>query len=192
MKIYFFAFILVLSYTALAASVIYINADVYRNDDVDILELKITDGVVSNLFTTPEDFSIEIIGFDNRLLFEDDLPIGFESIIDTPEGGDVIELDKVNMRIRIPYFSDAQYIDINHRNALVKRISLSDYVCNRNDVCEQYENIDNCPSDCVPAGKGIDITLLASIVLIIIGIAALYLLHKRKNETHEARILRKL
>ena len=187
MKICFLAIILVIPFVVSAQSnVIYINADIYRDDRIDVFEVKTIQGTQSNLFGTPEEFSIKIIGFDGQLLFEDELPVSFETIIDVPEdGGDITQLDKVNIRIRIPHFSNAQYVDIYHRNDRIKRISLAEYLCNNNNVCDANENAQNCPDDCKPKDSERKdnnfIPLIIGISLLIAGIFALYFLIKKRS-----------
>ena len=185
---------LLFAYLALAQStVIYINMDVYKNDEVIINDLKLVDGTESNLFGTEEGFSLKVIDLGGKILFETELPVGFHKQISTVDGDEIIDTNQTNLRIRLPYFAEAQYVDLYHKGEMIKRISLSDYLCNNNNICEDFENPQNCPSDCRagPRKEDSSVMLAAGILLIVIGIASLYFLKKRRGEARESEILRK-
>lgn len=60
------------------------------------------------------------------------------------------ELSEGDIQLRIPYFTNGRYVDFYNKNSeKILTVDISSVaVCNENSVCENSENINNCPSDC--------------------------------------------
>lgn len=60
------------------------------------------------------------------------------------------EIFKGDIQLRVPYFPNGKYADFYNTNSeKILTVDISSVaVCNENSVCENSENIDNCPSDC--------------------------------------------
>jgi hypothetical protein len=125
--------------SACAERILSISFTADRNGSVELKTLKASEGK-STIYVAPGDYSLVITGEDNRsVLLQESLDITFEN----GQNQSVVFL-------REPYDPDMRRLFLYKDS---KQIFYSDIAfCNRNGVCDYYENSMTCPSDC-PAGK---------------------------------------
>ena len=187
------AFILI-STVASAEKVFSARMTIGKDDSVTISSFEVLDGKASSFPEYPDaNYLIKIVSFDGRTLFEAPMKIDFV-VHPFPEGE--IELNETERSFRLPFFTDAKRIEMYHDGRLIHSLNVADYLCNKNSRCEENENTENCPTDCKksdqPKQESNNFLLILGIILLVIGIVALYVLIRRRNASKEAGILRKL
>ncbi len=181
--------------------VLFMN--IHNDDRVEFINFEVISGTPNIEPLESGTHPIKIISFDNKVVFESALQINFKTFRETIDengtmSGEEVELESVEKYLRLPYFADAKSIELYHGDNLIYTLNVADYLCNKNNVCEENENAQNCPSDCrttttiPPGGKDNTVLLIAGILLIILGIVIAYFLLKRRSESRESGILRKL
>ncbi len=135
--------------------------DIYKDDTVVLKEIKLVELEGVNFNEGEGKYSF-ILYSQEEVLYENKRSIKFQvhrDIID-PETGEMyeenIEINPQEIYIRLPYYRDAERIELKHSNDLI----FSYDICQINDNCDisKGENPFNCPSDCqkpVECGNGI-------------------------------------
>ncbi|MEM5853198.1 MAG: hypothetical protein QXG39_05745 [Candidatus Aenigmatarchaeota archaeon] len=154
MLIIFFAFVVLLTLaSAQTNKIIVLELLIFQNDTVILKSFIITDGVPDKFF--PQEINpsylLKIISFDGQVVFQENLRISFlayptsfsENVSDT-----VINLEKVNLYLKLPFFETAEKIQIYHDSKLIFDFKIP--WCNNNGLCEieKNENYINCFNDC--------------------------------------------
>ncbi|MEM2918338.1 MAG: hypothetical protein QXY62_02425 [Candidatus Altiarchaeota archaeon] len=110
-------------------------------------------------------YRCEVISFEGKELysFKFNLPTKwFYDYLDKETGelsGGVIELEKVNFTLIVPYFSNGKKINIyNQTGALIISIDISNFSLEKcgDGICDKNENYQNCPHDCITPMKEIE------------------------------------
>lgn len=133
-------------------SVYYIYLIIYRNDTVTLTNFEVIDGIPTDFPTIPLElnYSILILSIKNEILFKAQLPVSFTAYPMPPEGEPhvEVELNESIHYLRLPYFENANKIEIYHEDKLI----FSYEICKVNEVCEEKkgETNFNCPEDCKP------------------------------------------
>jgi hypothetical protein len=129
----------VLVESACAERILSISFTIDRNESVQLISLKATEGK-STIYIPRGSYSLIITGQDNEsVLLQEDMDIIFEDGI-----------NETMVFLREPYDPDMRRLFL-YKNS--RQIFYSDIAfCDRNGVCDYYENSMTCPSDC-PAGK---------------------------------------
>ncbi|MFH1433009.1 MAG: hypothetical protein ABIG84_07380 [archaeon] len=155
MKYIVLFFIILISSVAVAQAnevfVLYLN--VHNDDAVDLKDFKIISGSQNVYADQAGNYPIKIISFDDEVLFESKLQIGFVTYRETRDEdgnmkGEEVVLESAEQFIRLPYFKNAKTIELYHEDKLIYTLDVSEHLCKKNSVCEGYENELNCPGDC--------------------------------------------
>ncbi|MBI2674911.1 MAG: hypothetical protein HYX24_00510 [Candidatus Aenigmarchaeota archaeon] len=141
-----------------AGYIIFFYFSVDRSDTVTINELKILEGGRDKATADEEnsDYIVRVIGPDGRALSS--FPFGITWEIyhmgkDT-ETGEIKSLKYVKNvsehAIRLPYYTEAERIEVYHKDRKIFSKSVRLLTCRINNRCEGDEDIVNCPEDCRP------------------------------------------
>jgi hypothetical protein len=125
-----------------------LEMNVFRNDTAELIGIDTVNGTVSHFPSHETKYTVQIISDKEEVLFEKNLGISFNLLIEPPGTGIPTEMDKVYLHIRLPVFEEADEIAVYHFEKKILSIDLSREICNRNKNCEPGENEVNCPSDC--------------------------------------------
>lgn len=128
--------------------VIYANVDLFKNETIAVHNVKGMEGTITNNYPAELPFYVKVIAADKSVLYYSDIPVGFHRQVSTSEGDYVFDTNVSPQRLRLPFYSKAKYVEFYHADVMFAQINLSDYLCNKNGKCEQFENEQLCPSDC--------------------------------------------
>lgn len=118
---------------------------IFKNDTVVLEKFSVEVGMQSHFPSTDTGYYIQIISYKNERLFKSNLGISFtihyQTFAEEPK-----DLEKILINIRLPYFEEAERIEIYHGDSLIFSIK----ICNFNSVCEPWrgETFLNCRDDC--------------------------------------------
>jgi hypothetical protein len=156
MKYMILFFIILISSIAFAQAndVFVLYIDVYNDGAVDLKDFKVISGTQNVYAGQDGNYPIKIVSFDDKVLFQSKLQMGFVTYRETidDEGnmkGEEVVIENIEQFLRLPYFKDAKTIELYHEDKLIYSLDVSEHLCNKNSVCEGYENEFNCPTDCV-------------------------------------------
>lgn len=127
-----------------------LSVNITKDNTAMLDRITAVNGTISTFPTTPKDYKIAVISYNNKKLFEKDFDVSFKILIE-PVNYTQSPVDEVMRRminLRVPYFSDAKYITISHKGSELLKIDLSKDFCNNNKKCDLGENQYNCPLDC--------------------------------------------
>lgn len=108
-------------------------------------------GMQTHFPSTDTGYYVEIISSTNERLFKSNLGISFTIHYQIFPGEEIPnveeEIDKILINIRLPYFDNADRIEIYHDTTLI----FTHKICNFNNICESSkgENTINCKEDCL-------------------------------------------
>lgn len=187
---------------------------VYKDDRVEFVDFNATKGIPDTFYEYPSDYNLKIISVKNEILFQTPLQISFIAYPQIEDQPGVVELNEVTLYLRLPYFPDADRIELYHNNILIFDFDVKEYICQRDGICSEYENYLNCPLDCPLNEKdgyclaeqdGIcdpdchekedpdcGFQLIWIFIPLIIAIFLFYLYHKRSEEKRAEGILGKV
>ena len=149
----------ILSVSSLASAqpnnIFALSADIHSNDTLTLKEFKIIVGTPNIYSGGSGNYTIKMLSFDDKPLFEANFDIGFVTFVEglDEQGnmyGEEIIIPTVYKFLRLPYFRDSKTIEFYHGNKQIFKLNLADYLCNKNSVCDRYENNLNCPLENVP------------------------------------------
>jgi len=149
------AMLIVIAPLATAQEKIYsIWLRVFRNDTVILEGFSIEEGLQTHFPTTQTGYYLEVVSYENEVLFRANVGISFSIHILTteiPSNITEFELDEILINLRLPFFENAKEINLYHGNKKIFSIQLSNYICNNNGLCEKEkgETPINCPNDCL-------------------------------------------
>ena len=193
MKI-FLSLLLVAAVTQ-ATPIVYADLFVYENGNVEKNTLKVTDGRVQ-LYTHKEqgEYMVRILDGENNIIWSESKEIYFDYSGPVIAGMDInyseIRYGKVNMVSRIPYTSDMKTYQLLHNDEVI--FSEMIVACNRNGICDEFENERDC-SDCVTKKEEVNL-IVVLIVLVVLALVALvyWFSIKQRGGGKEERILRRV
>ncbi len=182
--------ILLLSGAVLADDILLVEYVINKDDTVEVTAIGVKSGKVSVAESAFDEYQIQIINSKSDVLVKLNIPVIF--FID-----DIGEVNFSSGSQRIGWNPSADKLQFLHNGDVIHEIDLNDVVCNSNGACEQYENAQNCPSDCATTttaaqqqGSNNILMLITGVVILLVGVAALYFLLRRRGR--EDRILKRL
>lgn len=150
--------IMLLSSASLAASESFLlDMNIHKDESVELNEFRV-------LYEEPYEYLPEgdyafRIYSGSRLLYEARYQVIFsirghgvdENGNPTTVQG---ETDYVPVRLKLPFFADAERIELRHNDRLIYVLDVKSYLCNSNGMCDNAEGEDTCPGDCAAAALG--------------------------------------
>lgn len=127
------------------SKVFNILLDINKNDSVRLMDFSIIDGKENYL--PSGDFSLQIMDNKDNLLKEIRFNVNFIIFTDPPQ-----RLEHVPVNIRTFYMENADKIKLLHSKKILFEGVISEFSCNNDSVCNNYENFISCPKDC-PSGS---------------------------------------
>ena len=119
-RITFFFCLLMLLPLSNAAKVFEFHLIIHKNDSVKLVSFNITDGKVSAFPTAGEDnYLFRILSADGKVLFNKSFQMGFEAYRfrgPNSTAPDVVQLESVEDYWRLPYYQDANSVELFHEN----------------------------------------------------------------------------
>ncbi len=167
--------------------IVIFNANIYKNDLITVHKINITDGVVNVEEDGDGEYYI-ILSSEEKEVFKTSFNLEFRTYADgTSDDGKVgkeVELDYINLYLRLPYFSEANSIRLYRNDNLLYESNLPQNEICGNNICEQNENADNCYSDCLKQNTSLKYVFIIS--GIITGIVIIWFI-KHTEIRHEKR-----
>jgi hypothetical protein len=131
---------------------------IFRNDTVILESFSVEEGLQSHFPTSQTGYYVEVLSYNNEILFKANVGISFNIHILTTEIPTNIttELNEILINLRLPFFENAKEINLYHEDKKIFSLQLSNYICNKNGICEKErgETVELCPLDC-HCGNGI-------------------------------------
>ena len=126
----------------------------YNLGKITLNHLYVSPGKASDKIIERGDYNAKIISKNNNLLssFKLDIPNKIFPFYDknSTDRPSIIELKELNYTLNLPYFDEAENIEIyNENESKILDINVSYFAgtCG-NGICEDYENYLGCPTDC--------------------------------------------
>jgi len=119
---------------------------VYKNDTISVKSVEYT--TANPLLPRREgNYKLDAVDDKGKIIFSQKFDVMFIILSEPPE-----ETNESLMYMRIPWNENYFKINFYHNDTLIYVISLSDYICNKNGLCEKEkgETLINCPNDCFP------------------------------------------
>jgi hypothetical protein len=177
--------------SSLQEKIFFLDITIFKNDTVMLNKFDIIEGVQDRFLPeqSNKDYILKIISSSNQVLFEINLPVFFIAFPDIneeiAEGSPPtkFDMDEVKLILKLPYFSDADKIQIYHSDKLIFDYKIPKPrkpICG-NNICETNlgENSNNCPQDCLttklPPKPKTPTYVYIIIILVIFVIIALFL-----------------
>ena len=173
-------------------------AEIYKNNSINLLDFSPNYGEPSTLLDLESNYTIKIISIDKKILFEKPLPVFFIAYAQIEEENEIytgeIELNKTTLYLKLPYFENGKWIEIYYLDKLIFSLDISEYICDNDGRCEDFETKYICENDCIslePYEKEKEkpsfnlFNLLLIILVILIITTAVFLVIKKRREKME-------
>lgn len=183
--IFSITFFLLITVSYASSRIFVLFATIYRNNTVILHDFSISEGTPYSFPGFQANYTIKIISVENDILFRAPIEISFIAYPETlPEYPGVIELNETTIYLRLPYFPDADRIEMYYRNSLIfQHKILRKPICG-DDFCdlEFGENYENCSEDCPPSPPtAIPIYIYLIIVLVFISLVIVFLIKIKRG-----------
>lgn len=99
------------------------------------------------------EYTARIISFKEESLFETAFNVNLEPFYSIPLSKETAKapkkLTKTTFDLLMPYFANGRSLQIMRNDELLFETNLSKFsTCNENSVCDAFESVESCPSDC--------------------------------------------
>lgn len=119
---------------------------VYKNYTISVKSIEYT--AANPLLPRREgSYKLDVVDDKGNVIFSQKFDVEFIILSEPPE-----ETNESLTYMRIPWNENYFKINFYHNGTLIYVVSLSDYICNKNGLCEKEkgETPINCPNDCLP------------------------------------------
>ncbi|MCX6709970.1 MAG: hypothetical protein NTV63_03410, partial [Candidatus Woesearchaeota archaeon] len=117
----------------------------HKNNQIDVIKFEVAQGQPTNFLEMipghPNNYTLILVSFFNKTLYEAAFNTDFEAHPYPANPGDIIEdviLENISKAIRIPYFEDAEKLNIYHNGNLIYTLYIRDYLCKKDGICSLY------------------------------------------------------
>lgn len=132
----------------------------YDNDTIQLKNIIVLPGSISQA-TQKGNYEIKLSAFSSNILYTSSfsIPVSIRGEEFDPATGTfaskVIQSDKLNFTLNIPYFSNGKTINIYYPNSTkVLKIDVGYFAQTCPDkICQPHESYESCPADCPSGGK---------------------------------------
>ncbi|MFH7861035.1 MAG: hypothetical protein QW602_03495, partial [Candidatus Aenigmatarchaeota archaeon] len=173
-----------------ALQVLSIDYTIFKNDTVLVNSVKVFDSKIFIPPSSSDEYKVVIKDFRNETIYSLNIPVLFY-IFDFTGG---TETNSSFGYLRVEWKNTSKYIDFLHNNRLIHSLDLSDYLCFKNNLCEELsgetfytclsdchcgnevceenleENYENCPQDCKIKPPSFSIYIYFVVVAIILAL----------------------
>lgn len=138
-----FSFLL-FSYFAEAEDVFLLYLTIHKNDTITLKFFDLLGGEVNIPSEGQGAYEIRVLSHEKEVLFSGKRHISFQTFrewIDERTGnmqGELIELDEIDGILRVPYFYNAEKIEIYKNGKLLYSLNISDKLCVFDGKCLDY------------------------------------------------------
>jgi hypothetical protein len=122
------------------------NLEFYQNDTVILNNFNLIEGRKTEYLPEGK-YSFKLFDEQGSILLEKKFDVKFIIFTEPPR-----LLDHIPVILRIPYTSDASKIIFYHDSTIIYQKEIKDMICNRDKICNGFENYLSCPEDC-PSGS---------------------------------------
>jgi hypothetical protein len=149
------------AYPEVPVNVIILRFSLNRDDKADLIDVRVDQGIVSDGTPEETDYKIAILEENGKEIYKAYFDISFNLVSSgTAESDDVAILNSSTVFVRLPYLKDGSRIALYHLGRQIYSLDLS-ILCNKNNICDNYENTMSCPTDCMK-GAGVPYCDMAS------------------------------
>ena len=171
--------LILLSHFSYAEKVYQIYLEIYKNDTVNLLDSKVTEEIISIPSSGEgEDYAFKIFSKDEKLLFKQQFKIGFYAYLKRLANS--TETDEILIKVRyryfnLPYFENADKIQLFHENKLIWEHNIKDEIIPKTT---QNNTLPIAPPKNTVEGNS-NILIAVAIGVVILTVWALFWLRKR-------------
>ena len=155
-SLYTFLVLMLLMYGTCAevpVNVIILRFSLHQDDKVDLINVRVDQGTVSDGSPEGTDYKLLILGENSKEIYTTYFHTRFMIVSSGTNGSDdVTLLNSSTVSLRLPYSEDGRRIVLYHLGKQIYSLDLS-ILCNKNNICDNYENAMTCPGDCM-MGEG--------------------------------------